>query len=535
MRRSMCAAVIAVAATAGGAEGTLYVLRGDGEFASPDEASIVFDPATGGWTITLLELYAPGGETRYEIHANGAEIIDNVFIDVPCWTVGEDCVPAGSPLFVHVFGEAPGYLTAVHNIEQRGTAETFVMDVTGVQDVGRVEAEIVNRIEAERDVIGPIISTTPDHPGRGVFWVEAKRDILGDVLAENGRIGRVRAYRQIGTPDAPVTIRAKHYLTGLLCGTPDCMAAWPSGASVDCGAIYADVDTHYNGGTGYIRQLITGTFDGTFVTHEIHPAVATGAPGRVVITDHFAGTMRIARSLDHPKQFIMLPAYGLNGQIVVNSDATASGVWVSPIYLGLPGDPDQIVLGPNYPQPAWLLGGGAAGLLPYSLHDTSCTPLSGGVITGADPAVELRFYGPVALTGSQPVTISRRVAGSTDGFTPVPLGGFDLDLGVVPSALQIGGGFEGGFEYRIAAGPDLRADVPGTPPLGWTGSYTVTVDGGSTCPEDLDGSGDVGFVDLLQVITDWGVTTGSPADLNGDGVVNFIDLLTILVAWGPCS
>jgi len=49
--------------------------------------------------------------------------------------------------------------------------------------------------------------------------------------------------------------------------------------------------------------------------------------------------------------------------------------------------------------------------------------------------------------------------------------------------------------------------------------------------EDLDGSGDVGFGDLLILLGAWGPCPACPADLDGDGTVGFSDLLQLLAAW----
>ncbi|MBT8486680.1 MAG: hypothetical protein HKO59_04300 [Phycisphaerales bacterium] len=55
------------------------------------------------------------------------------------------------------------------------------------------------------------------------------------------------------------------------------------------------------------------------------------------------------------------------------------------------------------------------------------------------------------------------------------------------------------------------------------------------CPADLDGSGDVGFTDLLAVLAAWGPCVGAcPADLDESGDVGFTDLLAVLASWGPC-
>lgn len=62
----------------------------------------------------------------------------------------------------------------------------------------------------------------------------------------------------------------------------------------------------------------------------------------------------------------------------------------------------------------------------------------------------------------------------------------------------------------------------------------------SGCPADIDESGDVGFSDMLVVLSGWGecpVNGPCPGDVagNGDGLVSFDDLLVVLSTWGPCS
>ncbi|NNF42086.1 MAG: right-handed parallel beta-helix repeat-containing protein [Phycisphaerales bacterium] len=71
----------------------------------------------------------------------------------------------------------------------------------------------------------------------------------------------------------------------------------------------------------------------------------------------------------------------------------------------------------------------------------------------------------------------------------------------------------------------------GPPPIVDMGAYEFP---GRSCPADLDGSGDVGFGDLLAVLASWGPCVACGADLDGDGHVGFADLLTTLAAWGPC-
>ena len=58
--------------------------------------------------------------------------------------------------------------------------------------------------------------------------------------------------------------------------------------------------------------------------------------------------------------------------------------------------------------------------------------------------------------------------------------------------------------------------------------------GGVPCPEDLNGSGSVDLVDLLQVLSAWGTCPGCVEDIDNSGTVDLSDLLLLLTAWGPC-
>ncbi|MCH8344112.1 MAG: hypothetical protein IH983_08990 [Planctomycetes bacterium] len=54
------------------------------------------------------------------------------------------------------------------------------------------------------------------------------------------------------------------------------------------------------------------------------------------------------------------------------------------------------------------------------------------------------------------------------------------------------------------------------------------------CPWDLNGSGDVGILDLLALLAAWGPNPGDPADFDGNGTVDIFDLLTLIANWGGC-
>lgn len=61
---------------------------------------------------------------------------------------------------------------------------------------------------------------------------------------------------------------------------------------------------------------------------------------------------------------------------------------------------------------------------------------------------------------------------------------------------------------------------------------------GLNCPGDTDGNGTIDVLDLLAVISQWGITCPCTADVDtscGDGAVNVLDLLAVMNAWGECG
>ena len=54
------------------------------------------------------------------------------------------------------------------------------------------------------------------------------------------------------------------------------------------------------------------------------------------------------------------------------------------------------------------------------------------------------------------------------------------------------------------------------------------------CAWDLDGSGEVGVADFLELLGVWGPCKGCPADFDASGDVGVSDFLDLLGNWGPC-
>ncbi|MBT8484249.1 MAG: cohesin domain-containing protein, partial [Phycisphaerae bacterium] len=83
---------------------------------------------------------------------------------------------------------------------------------------------------------------------------------------------------------------------------------------------------------------------------------------------------------------------------------------------------------------------------------------------------------------------------------------------------------------------------PNTPPTRLSGVDGAPVEplllinlGSQSCPADINGDCDVGFADLLSMLTAWGPCEECPQDLDRSGDVGITDLLRVLASWGPCA
>ena len=522
----LCAFALALSLCTQASLAEVKVVKANGGALPEGAAAITYNPKTGGYNVELLTLYAPGLESVFEIRANANETIDSVisYINGPA---------AGSPVIIRVYGEAPGYMNSVHSIIQMGTAETILNKVDVTVDVGSVLIEAIGDIVAGRDIIGPIIATTTNNPLRGMTTVHAERDILGDLSAENGRIMLAWAERNIGAPDDPVTIRAKHNV-------------W----QVMGDEVFADINTRVNGGTGGFWALVADRFVGSLETEKLFFNPYNSVEGLILIHDEFDGQISIGKSYNNPAQYIQVPTFGLQGQIIINADGIAGGAWNAPVRIGPNGDPNQVLLnGPRYPYSSAFLGGGSVGLVPFRLHDESCIPANGQSIqvspSGPPLTVQLRHFGPVSWTGALPVTIDRRPLGTFGAFVPVPSSQFSAASSLDSTNVLLvgpsggGSGFTPGYQYRIRSTSALRSAVPSLPGVQWDFDYIISVvPGAAACAGDVNGDQAVDVDDLLAVINHWGgpPPAQQPAiDTNSDGVIDVDDLLAIINNWGFCN
>ncbi len=518
---AMCASTMVLTHSVNAA---ISVLKNDGSPAEPEEAEIVFIKELEAWRITLLALHNPWGETKYDIHGDGGEVIDQILIKV-------EGPPAGSPLFVRVFSDGPLGIQDIHGITQEGSAETLLTWVEAERDIGSITAEVIGEVQAGRDITGPIISITENNSVRGVHWLEAQRDVLGDVKAEQGRVMLVYAHRHIGTADNPVTIAAKHKINQITAGEN----------------VYADINSRVNGGSGGMYIFNGQRFVGSLNTEKLIDDSHTGSPGYVIFQQEFSGSMTFGQSLSDTDHYLELPMAGFSGQIIVNADNHDDGTLTTPIYLGPEGDPDRILLeGPHYTRSAQSMGGGSVGLVPFALHDESCVPANGEEVQsdneiGLDE-VRLRHYGPVQLGSSGPVTVKRRPVDSTGSYTTIPSAqlAFDIDSSdpntLIVSFVSPDQGFERGFEYRITPTSDLMCAVSASPAVEWDEPYVISIVD-LPCTGDLNLDGTVDINDIFLIIGYWGSVgqNNAAADLTDDGMVDINDIFAALGHWGTCQ
>ncbi len=479
----------------------------------PSSAYQVVELPSGHFNVSLTQLYAPFGNTFFEIHPTSpGVIIDNVVIDV-------DGPPAGSPVIVRVLPDCNNPLVkikSVGSILQTGTGETLLNKVDVEEDIGFVQVEAIGDLFAHRDIVGPIIATTADNPARGINIAWAQRHILGDLVAANGIIRWVTAHTgDIGTLRNPVSIMAKHGVIQ---------------ADSVVGDIYAYINTRLNGGNGPFKFLRARTFMGALDTAEIVPG--NTFDGQLLVDVELAANITIGRSFVPPNFIGLVPA-GLTGQIIINADNLPNPVWTASVYFGDPANPDIELTGPGYTESPDLLGGGSIGLVPFALHDESCVPPNGETVSvGSDDRplqVKLRHYGPVTWKGTAPLTVERQANGDvcewqlvTNNFVFIPAKGDENSILAV--AAPGAPGFEVGYAYRIQSTGQLLCDnVLGAPPVNWAGPYLLWVESAGPAASGADISGPSGVpdgcvdaFDLAELLAEWcSVAGGNPCGTCG--------------------
>ncbi|MCH8824439.1 MAG: hypothetical protein IH984_13145 [Planctomycetes bacterium] len=432
----------------------------------PPSAYNIVDLGNNHFDVYLQDLYAPYSTSFFELHPTSDGLtIEHLFIDV-------EGPPAGSPVVIRVLPSCNNSnlkFNTVNNILEIADGEHLLNRVDVAGDVGLIIVEAIGDILLGGDVTDDIIATTPDNNTRGITKVKAVGNIYGDILAPFGRIAFISAEGDIGTPQSPILIEAKHYFSNI----------------TKAHNLYAHINGHVNDGTGAISMIYVDRFVGSLNV-------------RTMSSQPSGGLLHFAVELDAPITFVQgytgsnrtleVPVGGLTTQIIFNADNIPGAVWDAPVKIGFDGDPEQVILtGPGYTYTAQSLGGGSIGLAPFDLHDESCEPSNGETVLHyrTDPplVVKLRHYGPIALNANTPLTIERRNSGSTDPFSGLSPTNFVFNVdptdnnSLLVTAAPGKNGFEAGYEYKLIATANLMCDqVMDNPPVIWDSlDYRITV------------------------------------------------------------
>ncbi len=97
---------------------------------------------------------------------------------------------------------------------------------------------------------------------------------------------------------------------------------------------------------------------------------------------------------------------------------------------------------------------------------------------------------------------------------------------------HFGIGQDQSIDCIVITGPSGVVQTIDDPPMSQVIDVIETAD---VCPGDIDGDGEVGINDFLDLLAAWGPNPGHPADLDGDHIVGINDFLMLLANWGPCA
>jgi len=102
-------------------------------------------------------------------------------------------------------------------------------------------------------------------------------------------------------------------------------------------------------------------------------------------------------------------------------------------------------------------------------------------------------------------------------------------------ASMLGGAIETFGTFPVISFSTICSNLSDQIHGGWTdaGNNEIADQCTAPCPADLNGDGEVGVTDLLELIAAWG-HSNSPADVNNDGLVDVSDLLELVGSWGIC-
>ncbi len=423
-----------------------------------------------------------------------------------------------------------------------GFVQTILSDMKGTVWAGTA----IDNIEAEGEIgsVGVPVSITAANGN--IKSVQADQ-IFANISAINGDVGLVNATVGgfIGKIDA-INISHSGSQGFLAKGDVD-LELTLSGSNaairddfiIDGGNFTANSFIHsWSIGDTAVFQVLKDANGGGYVYGDITFTGNLSTQSPFTIDESLESTLTIGNNFMENMTIKGLSSNGkgLTGQVIINANNNSS-IWVSGKTVVV-GTTNPITLtGDEYTATAASLGGGAVGLVPFSTHRESCSPVHGTVKKGTPASITLQFYGPViqkVVGTDMPVKVYRGDFGTgnnevdvTSGFAVVMApGGDPRKVKIVPSPTQ----FRPKYRYRLvpittSPGEDettlLCDDLLASGEVPVKGrDYWVDVDI-TFAMLDMGGNSWVDAPDLVL----WAIT---PEDFNGDGNTDTQDLQLIV-------
>lgn len=322
-------------------------------------------------------------------------------------------------------------------------------------------------------------------------------------------------------------------------GAPKLMQAFGNIVDLRVGEVRENATILAEGPSGEARAIsileiddqwgASGDMDGEIIANGLAP-IPSGVDSRVKVTGDLNGRIEFFGQMNrkilvggsfNTGAEIDLPSNGIlnQGQITFGASGTGSPVWSGSLEIG------GVTYGAGYTALPSSIGGGAAGLAPFTAHDEACFPENGAVmfITELDPLdpelncydivdvyeIEVRLYGPVELIEDEmdPLPLEVSYMSPTDtAFSPIPFG-IEIELDTGSSAA--------GRIIRIS-----RSDSSEFP----FGSYKIQPKTGRVQCEDVSGDPDADFLYGFELLDGCELMLLSTYDLNSDDTLCAADI-----------
>ncbi|MCC6661813.1 MAG: hypothetical protein IT437_13110 [Phycisphaerales bacterium] len=258
-----------------------------------------------------------------------------------------------------------------------------------------------------------------------VLEINCGNNFLGNIATSTlgpgaSLIGKIIAGGDIGSSSNPATLKAINEIQSV---TAKSIWANLETTAASLGAIRRVETTGAAAGAGsFTGSITTGIMDS--VTGTTAGLLVKGALNAdAVFKNYLAATNVTIGSLPAGRRIKIGQGWGagrtmtfgsLAGQVDLNS-LNGSAPWSGTIKVGPPGSQVTLSPAPHYDNLSGTLGGGAVGLVPYSLHDLESFPENGESLAVLNSTTTVLFshYGPVFwATGSAPFVIDWAEAGT---------------------------------------------------------------------------------------------------------------------------